>query len=62
MLPKANYNLSLTPLETGFLFCEKIHADFIFSFCLKVCDICGDVGREDLLAICSRCRDGAEHT
>ncbi|KAI3751981.1 hypothetical protein L2E82_23078 [Cichorium intybus] len=27
-----------------------------------VCDICGDVGREDRLAICSRCKDGAEHT
>lgn len=29
---------------------------------VKVCDICGDAGREDLLAICSRCTDGAEHT
>ncbi|XP_061352506.1 protein PARALOG OF AIPP2-like isoform X2 [Gastrolobium bilobum] len=29
---------------------------------IKVCDICGDAGREDLLAICSRCSDGAEHT
>ncbi|CAK7333687.1 unnamed protein product, partial [Dovyalis caffra] len=29
---------------------------------VKVCDICGDAGREDLLAICSRCADGAEHT
>ncbi|XP_028752367.1 uncharacterized protein LOC114712078 isoform X2 [Neltuma alba] len=29
---------------------------------VKVCDICGDAGREDLLAICSRCSDGAEHT
>uniref|UniRef100_A0A1D1YD19 Bromodomain adjacent to zinc finger domain protein 1A n=1 Tax=Anthurium amnicola TaxID=1678845 RepID=A0A1D1YD19_9ARAE len=28
---------------------------------VKVCDICGDAGREDLLAICSRCSDGAEH-
>ncbi|KAI3691427.1 hypothetical protein L2E82_49786 [Cichorium intybus] len=27
-----------------------------------VCDICGDVGREDLLAICSTCKDGAENT
>ena len=27
-----------------------------------MCDICGDAGREDLLAICSRCSDGAEHT
>ncbi|XP_024011765.1 remodeling and spacing factor 1 isoform X2 [Eutrema salsugineum] len=28
---------------------------------VKVCDICGDAGREDLLAICSECSDGAEH-
>lgn len=28
---------------------------------VKVCDICGDAGREDKLAICSRCSDGAEH-
>ncbi|RLN35258.1 uncharacterized protein C2845_PM03G30460 [Panicum miliaceum] len=29
---------------------------------VKVCDICGDVGEEDKLAVCSRCNDGAEHT
>ncbi|XP_019055483.1 PREDICTED: uncharacterized protein LOC104610357 isoform X7 [Nelumbo nucifera] len=29
---------------------------------VKVCDICGDAGREELLAFCSRCSDGAEHT
>ncbi|PKA53123.1 Methyl-CpG-binding domain-containing protein 9 [Apostasia shenzhenica] len=29
---------------------------------VKVCDICGDAGREDFLAICSSCSDGAEHT
>lgn len=28
---------------------------------VKVCDICGNAGREDLLAICSKCADGAEH-
>uniref|UniRef100_A0A5B6Z9X3 AIPP2-like SPOC-like domain-containing protein n=1 Tax=Davidia involucrata TaxID=16924 RepID=A0A5B6Z9X3_DAVIN len=28
---------------------------------VKVCDICGDAGREKLLAICSKCSDGAEH-
>ncbi|KAL9249696.1 ASI1-immunoprecipitated protein 2-like protein [Drosera capensis] len=28
---------------------------------VRVCDICGDVGREDLLTVCSRCGDGAEH-
>ncbi|KAG6474939.1 hypothetical protein ZIOFF_064156 [Zingiber officinale] len=31
-------------------------------FDVKVCDICGDAGREELLATCSRCVDGAEHT
>lgn len=30
-------------------------------FEVKVCDICGDAGREDLLANCSKCSDGAEH-
>ncbi|XP_020596997.1 uncharacterized protein LOC110036807 isoform X2 [Phalaenopsis equestris] len=29
---------------------------------VKICDICGDAGREALLAICSSCSDGAEHT
>ncbi|XP_031483646.1 uncharacterized protein LOC116253055 isoform X2 [Nymphaea colorata] len=29
---------------------------------VKVCDICGDAGREEQLAVCSRCNDGAEHT
>ncbi|KAG6511481.1 hypothetical protein ZIOFF_029549 [Zingiber officinale] len=29
---------------------------------VKVCDICGDTGQEEFLAICSRCNDGAEHT
>ncbi|XP_028764290.1 uncharacterized protein LOC114722423 isoform X2 [Neltuma alba] len=28
---------------------------------VRVCDICGDVGLEELLAICSKCTDGAEH-
>ncbi|KAJ8554166.1 hypothetical protein K7X08_024844 [Anisodus acutangulus] len=29
---------------------------------VKVCDICGDAGREDLLTVCCKCTDGAEHT
>ncbi|KAK8520054.1 hypothetical protein V6N13_031476 [Hibiscus sabdariffa] len=29
---------------------------------VEVCDICGDAGQEDLLVICSKCSDGAEHT
>lgn len=28
----------------------------------RVCDICGDEGLEELLAVCTRCNDGAEHT
>lgn len=28
---------------------------------VRICDICGDVGREALLALCSKCSDGAEH-
>ncbi|XP_057521057.1 uncharacterized protein LOC130801268 isoform X3 [Amaranthus tricolor] len=28
---------------------------------VRVCDICGDVGREALLVLCSQCNDGAEH-
>ncbi|RDX80335.1 Tyrosine-protein kinase BAZ1B, partial [Mucuna pruriens] len=28
---------------------------------VTVCDICGDVGLEKKLAICSKCNDGAEH-
>ncbi|XP_038679597.1 uncharacterized protein LOC119980860 isoform X2 [Tripterygium wilfordii] len=29
---------------------------------VKMCNICGHPGREELLAICCKCRDGAEHT
>ncbi|KAJ4951840.1 hypothetical protein NE237_028672 [Protea cynaroides] len=29
---------------------------------VKVCDICGDAGREEMLAFCCRCSDGAEHS
>ncbi|KAJ8465408.1 hypothetical protein OPV22_027960 [Ensete ventricosum] len=43
-----------------------IHGQVSESDCMlydvKVCDICGDTGREELLATCSRCIDGAEHT
>ena len=28
---------------------------------VKVCDICGDAGLEELLATCTKCSDGAEH-
>ncbi|KAG9155724.1 hypothetical protein Leryth_003997 [Lithospermum erythrorhizon] len=40
---------------------ESDDSDFVVQD-VKVCDICGDAGREDLLAICCRCIDGAEHT
>ncbi|GLT91211.1 hypothetical protein SLE2022_091110 [Rubroshorea leprosula] len=33
----------------------------ITEYDVKVCDICGDVGKEESLAICSKCSDGAEH-
>lgn len=29
---------------------------------VTICDVCGDAGREDLLVVCSKCSDGAEHT
>ncbi|GAV86202.1 hypothetical protein CFOL_v3_29635 [Cephalotus follicularis] len=41
---------------------DEIEESEIVEHDVKVCDICGDAGREDLLAICSRCSDGAEHT
>ncbi|XP_058104273.1 uncharacterized protein LOC131248183 isoform X3 [Magnolia sinica] len=41
--------------------CENSGSD-ILEDDVKVCDICGDTGREEMLAICSRCSDGAEHT
>ncbi|KAK1306169.1 hypothetical protein QJS10_CPA10g01141 [Acorus calamus] len=41
---------------------ESNHSDSENLLDVKVCDICGDAGREDLLAFCSRCTDGAEHT
>ncbi|KAL1823939.1 hypothetical protein ACET3Z_010717 [Daucus carota] len=28
----------------------------------QVCDTCGDIGRDNLLVVCFRCSDGAEHT
>ncbi|XP_071919932.1 ASI1-immunoprecipitated protein 2 isoform X2 [Coffea arabica] len=28
---------------------------------VKVCDICGDAGQEEFLAVCSKCNVGAEH-
>lgn len=44
-----------------FIFCRTLIGLFSVGK-VKVCDICGDAGREDLLAVCSRCSDGAEHT
>ncbi|CAK8539578.1 unnamed protein product [Lathyrus sativus] len=29
---------------------------------IKVCNTCGDVGKEDLLAFCKKCTKGAQHT
>eukprot|EP01018_Ginkgo_biloba_P014053 Gb_40677 [translate_table: standard] len=28
---------------------------------VKVCDICGDIGYEEVLVVCSECNEGAEH-
>ena len=28
---------------------------------VKICDICGDIGYEEMLVICSKCNEGAEH-
>ncbi|KAL9231198.1 hypothetical protein vseg_006455 [Gypsophila vaccaria] len=40
----------------------KIHGDGSDELVdVRVCDICGDAGREALLALCSTCSDGAEH-
>ncbi|KAK7346847.1 hypothetical protein VNO80_21370 [Phaseolus coccineus] len=33
----------------------------VYSWMDLVCDICGDVGQEEDLAICNKCTDGAEH-
>ncbi|MBA0552010.1 hypothetical protein Golob_022854 [Gossypium lobatum] len=50
----------VSPLQaaSGDESCESVATELD----IKVCDICGDAGREDLLAICSKCADGAEHT
>ncbi|XP_064982690.1 protein PARALOG OF AIPP2-like isoform X2 [Musa acuminata AAA Group] len=56
--PMSNSQSSQVPSEPNSM-CEvstEIEDD------VKVCDICGDAGQEELLAICSRCSDGAEHT
>ena len=29
---------------------------------VKVCDICGDTGYEEMFVVCSMCNDGAKHT
>lgn len=50
------------PLYICYFHLINASADFFCWKQVKVCDICGDAGREDLLAICSRCSDGAEHT
>jgi len=44
-------------LDLFFTFMSGLHQSQV-----NVCDICGDVGREYLLATCTRCLEGAEHT
>ncbi|CAH2072587.1 unnamed protein product, partial [Thlaspi arvense] len=53
---KSNESISSATSESESDDSEMVEHD------VKVCDICGDAGREDLLAICSGCSDGAEHT
>ncbi|XP_024015604.1 uncharacterized protein LOC18023479 isoform X2 [Eutrema salsugineum] len=55
------FNIAEEPNTSPMSECESADSEML-EFDVKVCDICGDAGREDLLAICSRCSDGAEHT
>ncbi|XP_022746961.1 uncharacterized protein LOC111296775 isoform X4 [Durio zibethinus] len=48
-----------SPLQT--VSGDESHESDAIEHDVKVCDICGDAGREDLLATCSKCADGAEH-
>jgi len=41
---------------------DNIYVSGLHRTQVNVCDICGDVGREYLLATCTRCLEGAEHT
>ncbi|XP_021676372.2 uncharacterized protein LOC110661878 isoform X2 [Hevea brasiliensis] len=62
---KSNESVELTDMrEPGLQSVSRDESDEseIEEHDVKVCDICGDAGREDLLAICSKCSDGAEHT
>ncbi|GLT81248.1 hypothetical protein SLA2020_526420 [Shorea laevis] len=40
---------------------DRADGSGIMEYDVKVCDICGDIGKEESLAICSKCSDGAEH-
>ncbi|XP_057840226.2 uncharacterized protein LOC131050096 isoform X2 [Cryptomeria japonica] len=46
---------------SGSVFEDPLHEPDLVEDDVKVCDICGDAGHEDKLAICSKCNDGAEH-
>lgn len=39
---------------------DNVKSD-VLEYEVKVCDICGDAGLEELLATCTKCSDGAEH-
>ncbi|GAV69088.1 hypothetical protein CFOL_v3_12589 [Cephalotus follicularis] len=54
-LNKQEPSLQLQPVDSG-------GGSTILEDEVRVCDICGDAGREEFLAICSKCSDGAEHT
>ncbi|KAK7263302.1 hypothetical protein RJT34_30890 [Clitoria ternatea] len=44
--------------EKSYLACLAVVLCHLDEF---ICDMCGDAGRQDLLAICSKCNEGAEH-
>ncbi|OMO93198.1 Zinc finger, PHD-type [Corchorus olitorius] len=52
-------NLEETTIGSRLAACSDGSQDTEYD--VKVCDICGDIGREELLAVCSNCNDGAEH-
>eukprot|EP01018_Ginkgo_biloba_P032220 Gb_18601 [translate_table: standard] len=63
---KDNTEVGLSEMERASLVSEPLFEDksegpVLVEDDVKVCDICGDTGREEMLAICSMCNDGAEH-
>lgn len=57
----ATENITITDMENPDEVSEGCDDESIDLEDVNVCDICGDAGQEDKLAICSKCSDGAEH-